>query len=291
MTEKNILDIDDSRFLETFRRKLFETTKGQEDYTDEIEISKIPWDDLKLLCKDYSLLPTPLGFDESLDKMFLIKEAFGDIQPPDNVTNQIIKKYGLNNTLVYKIEHHNKIYVYIINACIGHNDKVIEDDMNDMGYFLSVRGKKEIRNGILFQALQFEPYSQMQDDETNNVKAKYKTLYHWTPKYNLGDIMANGLVPSHKNEVFNYPPRTYLMKGDCDNDKIAILGQRLCFVNHNPQNDGNYVLLAINITNLDDNIRFYLDPNSDIGIYTEQVIPKNNISIKDNVQFKTKLNL
>ena len=26
------------------------------DYTDEIDISKIPWEDLKLLCKDYSLI-------------------------------------------------------------------------------------------------------------------------------------------------------------------------------------------------------------------------------------------
>ena len=77
------------------------------------------------------------------------------------------------------------------------------------------------------------------------------------------------------------------MEGTKDVDSIQALGQSLCFKNKNPNNDGKYVLLKINIENLDDNIRFFYDPNSQIGIYTEQTIPNNAIDVGTVVEFIT----
>ena len=45
-------------------------------------------------------------------------------------------------------------------------------------------------------------------------------------------------------------------------------------------------MLGIDIMNLNDNVRFFLDPNSTIGIYTEQQIPPENINVIRKEQFK-----
>ena len=55
------------------------------------------------------------------------------------------------------------------------------------------------------------------------------------------------------------------------------LGNLLCKINTDSRNNGNYVLLRINMKNIDNNIHFYYDPNSEIGVYTEQTIPFTNI--------------
>jgi len=144
-------------------------------------------------------------------------------------------------------------------------------------------------SGHEFLVMQFEPSCQLQTDETENIKSQYDTLYHWTPEYCLQGVLAQGLVPSHKNNVFNYPPRTYLMKGDSDDRDMLRLGQMLCLTNKNSKNNGGYVLLAIDIKNLDDKVRFYYGPNSAIGIYTEQVIPSDKIRQINKQMFPTQL--
>ena len=102
-------------------------------------------------------------------------------------------------------------------------------------------------------------------------------------------IQHEGLIPSHKNEVFNYPPRTYLMEGNSSDEQMWNLGQQLCIKNNNPNNNGTYNLIIVDIENLDDSIRFFYDPNSEIGIYTEQPIPSDRIQVGKTVQFVKKL--
>jgi len=250
-----------------------------------IDISKIDIGDLKKAYKDFRLVPTQACFDDVLYRPTTIKEAFGDILQPDDVVNKIINKYGIPSSCVLKREAYNKIYIYVVTAVIGINDKLIENDMSKMGYYLGFKGNIQDVGGMQFQTLQFEPSSQLQDDETENIKSAYNILYHWTPSYSLDGIMQNGLIPSSKNKVFNYPPRTYLMKGDCSDRYILGLGQSLCSSNDNPNNNGEYALLAINIENIDDDIRFYYDSNSEMGIYTEQPIAKDRIKIMNTVQF------
>ena len=253
-----------------------------------IDISEIDIEILKQSYIDLRLVPTMTVYGDPLSSIPNVNEARGDIMPPDNVVNSIIQKYHLNSNLVVKAEAYNKIYIYIINACIGQNEKLIEDDMNKMGYFLGLRGQVQIIQGMLYQVLQFEPYSQMQNDETTNIKQLYKYLYHWTPKYNLNNILKNGLIPNHQNKMFNYPQRIYLMKGDCDLFQMKDLGQQLCFVNTDQRNNGKYVLLRIDLTNIGDDVHFYYDSNASIGIYTEQAIPLASIKVINEFTFQTK---
>lgn len=269
---------------ETVKRVL---NKGS--FVDDIDITQIPIEALKRGYFDYRLVPQSIMYGSILYEPDTITEAVNDVLPPDTVVNNIVNKYRIPQQFVIKVEHYHKIYVYVITACIGENDKLTEDDMNKMGYFLGARGKVvEIQN-MRFQTLQFEPSSQLQEDITDLVKSKFDILYHWTPSYCVEGIQYNGLIPSHKNEVFNYPPRTYLMEGNSSDEQMWNLGQQLCIKNNNPNNNGTYNLIIVDIENLDDSIRFFYDLNSEIGIYTEQPIPSDRIHVGKTVQFVKKL--
>ena len=252
---------------------------------NDIDISQIDIEVLKWAYRDLRLTPTTVSYGDVLSKPMAIKEAQGDIMPPDNVVNKIIQRYHLDPQLVFKVEAHHKIYIYVITAVIGINDKLIEDDMKKMGYFLGAKGDVQNINGMIFRPLQFEPTSQVQNDETTNIKSKHKVLYHWTPTYCVKDITQNGLVPSHNNELFSFPPRIYLMKGDSNMAQMLNLGFQLCIHNTNPNNNGEYALLSVNIKDLDDSVRFYYDPNSEIGIFAENAIPSDKIKVVRKANF------
>ena len=289
MAKKRTLKLNSAN-LHKIIKEAIESVLGKNRDIDinSIDISKIDINVLKQSYVDLRLTPTLTVYGDPLSSIPTVNEAVGEIMSPDNVVRQIIQKYGLNQQLVVKKEAYNKIYVYVIVACIGHNDELIESDMKKLGYFLGARGNVQNIQGMRFQVLQFEPYSQMQNNETTNIKKRYNYLFHWTPEYNLNGIMQNGLIPSKKNNLFNYPPRIYLMKEDGDQHEILNLGQQLCLVNSNQDNNGIYVLLRINLNTIDNNIQFYYDPNSVIGIYTEQSIPPSNIAVIGKFNFKNK---
>lgn len=269
---------------ETVKRVLNESS-----LIDEIDITQIPIEVLRQGYFDYRLVPQSTMYGNVLYEPATITEAVNNVLPPDTVVNNIIIKYRIPQQFVIKVEHYHKKYVYVITSCIGKNDKLIEDDMNKMGYFLGARGNVvEIQN-MRFQTLQFEPSSQLQENITDLVKSKFDILYHWTPSYCVEGIQRDGLIPNHKNEVFNYPPRTYLMEGNYSDEQMWNLGQQLCIKNNNPNNNGTYNLIIVDIENLDDSIKFFYDPNSEIGIYTEQPIPSDRIQVGKTVQFVKKL--
>lgn len=104
-----------------------------------IDISKIPLETLKKGYYDYRLIPQTVKFGDRLSIRNRIIEAVGDIVDADEVVKTIINRYKLPKEFIPKIEHHHKIYVYAITALIGKNDKIIEDNMKAMGYFLSTK--------------------------------------------------------------------------------------------------------------------------------------------------------
>lgn len=270
----------------TIKNMLTESININNDFdVDDIDISKIDIEDLKQGYRDLRLTPTSTLYGDIFSDEIYIKEAIGDILPPDNVANTIITRYNLPSSFVIVKEHYHKIQIYIITAMIGVNDRLIERDMQKMGYFLGHKGKIKNIYGMNYQVLQFEPTCQMQNDETEAIKSKYNTLFHWTPTYFEDNIKRDDLIPNHKNKVFNYPNRTYLMEGDSSMQSMMQLGFLLCVNNADAKNNGNYSLLSIDIKGLDDSIRFYYDPNSEIGIYTESPIPSSKIKVVKRVNF------
>ena len=239
---------------------------------NDINITNIDYNILKKIVIDYRLIPTSTSYGDELSMGGLLKEAYGHSVPPDEAMLKLSNKYSIPSALFKKVEHHHNIYVYLITCLIGENDKLIEDDMDKLGYYLSNVGDTVFVNGNKFHVLQFEPYSQYQEDETENIIKNNEYLYHWTPEYALNDILKNGLIPDCKNDLLKFPPRVYLILDNVTDDYKDILGYQLFTHNKNPNNDGNYILLKIDISKLNNDNKFYYDPNSSIGIYTEDKI-------------------
>lgn len=283
---KQVIRLTESDLHRIVRESINRVFKETTDYIDDVDISKIPIEDLRKGYKDFRLVPISTMYGHVLYEPVTIKEAVGDTFPPEDAVKSLIQKYDLPPSLVYIREHFHRIYVYAIVARVGINEQLIEEDMKKLGYFLSK--KLEIVNveGMDFQKMQFEPYSQYQEDITDMVKTKFDILYHWTPSYCIEGIQREGLIPNHKNDVFNYPPRTYLMEGDSTDKQRLYLGRLLCAANNNPNNNGEYALLVVDIEKIDNNIRFYYDPNSEIGIYTEQPISSDRIKLQEVVQLR-----
>lgn len=250
---------------------------------------KIPVWALKQVTRDLRFSPSTTRFGDILSDKIRMVEAVGDILPPDETLNKLRNKYAIPSFCTLKVEHYNEIFVYIVVAKIGENEERIETDMKRMGYFLSTIDEFTFDN-ITYIKMQFEPTSQNQEDITDKVKDENVILYHWTPLYSLESILKNGLTPRNDSGRFKYPNRIYLMRNTLDMRQISELGQLLYISNHHPQNNGEYALLAVDITNLDDSIRFYYDPNSEIGVYTEQPIPKKDIRLVQTNNFGLKTN-
>lgn len=279
LTEKDL-----HKIVKESVNKILNEQKGKMEV--DIDISKIPIEHLRAAYRDLRLVPTPSTmFGHPLYDVEVIKEAVGDIYEPDEVCEMICKKYHFATDLMSKIENYHGIFVYSIIANIGVNTNLIEQDMEKLGYFLSCARPQSYAD-MEFMIMQFEPTSQLQEDVTDEIKAACEVLFHATPTYNVESIMENGLIPSHRNYKFKYPPRTYLMDGREDEKIIKSFASVLCSANKDPRNDGEYTILSVNIQNLDETIRFFYDPNSAIGIYTEQTIPRENLKIETNLSFE-----
>lgn len=253
---------------------------------DSVDLTKIPLEELKKGYFDYRLAPSTYLYGDKLREPCYVKEAVMEIAPPDTVVRKIIQKYCLPSKFVNKVEHFHKIYVYTITAVIGNNDALIEEDMRKMGYFLSVKGDIVRVKKMNYQVLVFEPTSQIQEDITVKVKNTFDVLYHWTPVYRVSQILKEGLKPKSENKKFSFPPRIYFMEGNSSDAQRIYIGRLICAQNDSPLNSGLYSLLSVDIKNLDESVRFFYDPNSEIGIYTEQPIPKERIKVCENVQLR-----
>ena len=274
---------------EAIKESLEKLLTEKSSFVCNIDIHSIPIEELKSIYRDFRLDAIPTCYGDKLYSKCKIKEAYGDFIEPDDAIKRIAKKYDLPPHAYGIKEAYNKVYVYVVTAIIGINDKLIEEDMNSLGYFLGVKGDISVIDGMTFRILQFEPSSQLQKDVTDEVKSENKFLYHWTPRYFLKSALENGLIPIHLNKKYNFPPRVYLIKQNYDDDKLFALGQELSFYNKDSRNNGDYGLIKIDISNIDGSIRFFYDPNSEIGIYTEQPIPSNLLKIERIIKFHTSL--
>ena len=274
---------------ETIFSVINEQKLGVEPNLNDFSIFNLNINDYRKLYKDFRYVATPILDGRSLYEEYTSKKPIAEMCDPNDIVSNIAEKYSLNPESVRVFEAENKIYILIVLAKLGVNDILIEEDLEKLGYFLSKRGEIRKIEDMDFQILQFEPTSQIQKDETENILKKCSYLYHWSPNYLVENILKNGLIPSHKNDTFKYPPRTYLMKCNSPLEEIDELGRQLCFHNQNKQNDGKYTLFKVYINNIDNSIRFYLDPNSAIGIYTEQNIPPSSIEELGTVNYKKQL--
>lgn len=123
------------------------------------------------------------------------------------------------------------------------------------------------------------------EDITEIVKSKFDILYCWVPMYCIDNILRDGLLPKHQKDACDHISRIYLMDGNSTDKYMLHIGQLLCYANKNPNNNGDYSLLRIDIEDIDDCIRFYNDPHDMFGFFTEQSISTDRIQVDHAVRF------
>lgn len=219
----------------------------------------------------------------------------------DNPLSLYFSKHGYNNNLIFEglittystektVEYVKKYFnidddkiLITDDGCIltripnvGNNVEVFSKAMNLCGFFLSTKGHPIIKNNVEWLLLQYEP--KFQNDESNTIRSSENVLYHVTPKYNENKILKNGLSPRWKNNLFFFPDRIYLIKGSTSEDEIINITKQLYFSNNSKGNDGNYIILKINLSEIPENVKMFIDNNYKNGIFITDNIKPNCIT-------------
>jgi hypothetical protein len=234
------------------------------------DLSKIPCEELKKQYINYRFLSDNDLFGSPLMKNMetnnYITENDGYCEPLNKVMDIITKKYNLKDWQFEIIEHANNIEVALLISDIDMNMEIIKNDMNQLGYFCSKVNKYEFL-GMEWASMQFEPLYQ---NDVNSIVHNFKVLFHISPIENLESIKTKGFIPQHNNKRFNYPPRVYFVKGNVTRDDLYNMTKQLADTNNKY---GKYNIYTIEVSRINDNVKFYFDPNYEYGVFTEEPIP------------------
>ena len=132
----------------------------EKDGNEDFDLTKYDIKDLKQAYRDYRLTPYITVFGDVLSDDPCLAENISWVLPAHTAVHKIAQKYMLPLSFVTKRDVLNQLYIYIIIGKIGVNAKLIAEDMQKMGYVLSMTHEPQEFNGMLFQVLQFEPYQQ-----------------------------------------------------------------------------------------------------------------------------------
>ena len=241
------------------------------------DLSKIPQEELERQYYDVSILHcmSPYGFlSEDEDKRYVF-ENDARVVPAEEVEHELRLKYNFRD---WQLEISKRGHDVNVCICVGNFPNGVNEvvkDMEQMGYFLSYSAENKFF-GQNWKMLQFEPRFQMNEFEEIVGKGD---IMHLTPRYNVENILKNGLVPKSENYKFKYPNRVYFFMGDTPYPIVNKYGKKFCKNSKNPLNDGVYVLLSIDTNKLrESGIQLFYDPNMEYGCFTEEPIPADFIT-------------
>lgn len=198
----------------------------------------------------------------------------------------ILLTYPLTDKQFIISKGYNGMYAAILASLVENNVDVIEEAMAKLGFFRSRPTDEKLlvdRRGRKWIDLRFEPTPS--NDLTNYVRKNYRYVYHLAPSIFEEGIKENGLIPSNKNSEFKYnEPRVYLMKGTAAQKSIQELVNELYqqakqrgYSNLTPQ----YSLFVIDLSKIDNNVRFYGDINEKEGLFiTSPILPNSFAKIE-----------
>ena len=204
--------------------------------------------------------------------------------PAKQALKEITRKYGLMPWQTNVMRAFHGIDACLCIADIGNMVISIKEDMEQMGWFVSVMTMVTDPNGVNWLKMQFEP--RYQKDQTEEIKRLYPILLHLTPLSNLDSILHNGLTPRCENLAFQFPNRVYMFSCDATESDIVNMGNALAATSAHKGHNFRYVVLAINCKALPDDVRLYYDPNYDYGVFTETTIRPQYIRPIREIQFR-----
>lgn len=162
----------------------------------------------------------------------------------------------------------------------------LKHTMDAFGYYCSY----ELENNFMMPTviLQFEPKfdDYIKGSDFNAPQGK-DVFYHVAPIRYKDKILAQGLVPRHRNKLFKYPARVYFMLASSGYLAAYYMAKLLCQDDKNKENGGEYAIFGVTLDGLDE-VKFYRDWNVEHAkaYYTHENIPPANIHYID--QFNVK---
>lgn len=226
-------------------------------------------------------------------KQYVISEGLIKTYPIKEVVNCLARLFNLTTDvkLLTQIMLGQSDYNGLINITQGNNETNevlvlvpksvynkdnIDKYMNKWGYFCSAVQEK---SGVStkFFLLQYE---KKYDIDVTDYVRKTGTLYHIAPNIVVNKIIKNGLVPKNSTwGMFAHEGRVYFFY-----QPLSDLGFE-SFVSDfgkNKQvraNNDGYSLLKIDVSLLNNNVKFYADPRQSSAVYTLDNIPPKAIEI------------
>ncbi len=164
-----------------------------------------------------------------------------------------------------------------------YNEKLIDTMFNTYGYFKS--NVENLDNNYI--AIEYEA----KFEEILNKQLESKGyIYHLTTEKKLNNILRNGIKTHKGNNTFNYPHRSYFFTNLMTDEFFKMFYNEKIEYNNNIECGKFYkvslVLLKIDLKGLLGKTKFYVDPNMDNGVYTEDYIPPQNITVQKKINYK-----
>ncbi|MBO7561656.1 MAG: hypothetical protein J6T04_02070 [Bacteroidales bacterium] len=272
LTQENLKDI-----VEETVKRVLPLINHQPSKDDIFDLDSIPMDILDngwqryhpyLFTIDHRNPLANRVVEESTDykkQILLVKEA-------------IVKTFPIDETQFVIKEGSHGLYAAILVALTDDNVDIIEQAMEDKGFFRSQPTDEKLlldRKNRTWIDVRFEPKEP--DDVTQEVHRKYSILYHLTPSVFEDNVKKDGLKVSNNNPNYRYSEsRVFLSEGDVTDEDIQQLVNTLYAQAQDRHINGltpEYSLFAFDLSKMGNDFRFFYDINEPKGLYTKIPIP------------------
>lgn len=250
--------------------KLISEEQISKQHIEYFKVTPIPSFDNLMSLSLYSNRPEIL-IDEGLIKTY----------PSSKFIEKLKEHFQLEDWQVNIITVKEMEVIMLLIPNIDYNVNEVSRLMSFYGYFLSKQKRGYIK-GYDFISLRFEPKF---SEDVRDVLKNEKTLYHVTPSFNKEKILKNGFSPKWKNNLFYYPNRIYFTLGNTSFEEVKKLAYVLHNTNMTKGDKSAYSIFIVNVSKINENVRFYYDPNYKNGVYTTDNIPPNVIENIIDVKF------
>lgn len=246
-----------------------------EDYWD---IDSYSEEQIRSIYTDLSVFIYGNNFGEPLQmfngKLKVYESSTEHTLPYKEVKEELKKSLHFLDWQIREESGANGIKLILLYSDIGENVNIIIEKMKLMGWSKSYITPVRIINGVPIRAISFDPIYQ---DSIKDIIRKWRYLYHISPFVNKDSILKNGLIPTSRNNKFDYLPRVHLLMPSLSDNQLRNIARQLYDADNNPDNDGTYCLFQIDVNKLPIDIDFYFDGRYEKGVYTKQIIPRDAI--------------
>lgn len=286
LTEKKLRKLIEESIIDTFKN--FNLEEDNRDKELKEFLNSLSEDELDKLCICYADITHAAGYANpvtiSMLNRYNINEGLIRTYPIEKTISYISSYFHLHpDQIIKKVSAENGVYqIHVLIPSIKDNVQVMIDAMKSCGYYLGIPRLENIKPNK-WVTLQFEP--KIQEDNSEQIRNEEKTLLHLTPIYNLRKIQSIGFSPRCKNELFDYPSRSYFLRGSVGRDEAINIGQQLCDINSSVGNKGKYALITLDLSRIPSEVKFSLDSNYPCGIFTTNNIGPDAITKVEEIEY------